>query len=148
MLVLLVLALAGIIYPWATGIISGVSMAFYGDVSTLKETLGTFVEIYPPPAVIPASEANYPVIIHNSGKTTLTNVRVYVVPPDVQNPLRIPTQKIDIKGDIEPTPSVDPKDLAPGEGLIAYLPKDNNYVGYTIVVSSKKLLTPYTVVVG
>jgi len=148
LLVLIVLGVAALIYPWATGVVSGVSAAFYGDVSALKETLGTFVEIYPPPAVIPAGEANYPVLIHNSGRYPLTGVRVYIIAPDSTDPVYIPTRKVSIDGNIEQTPTTEPKDLDRGESLIAYLPKDNNYVGYTIVVSGRRLLTPYTVVIG
>jgi len=145
---LIVVSVAALVYPWATGVMSEISNALYKDAFALRETLGTFVEIYPPPAVIPAGEANYPVFIHNSGQYALTGVRVYIIPPGSTDLIQLPTRKISTDGTVEPGPTTEPKDLERGESLIAYLPKGNNYAGYTVVVSSRGLLAPYTVVIG
>ncbi len=149
LLTLLVLGVAALIYPWASSLVASISTIFFQDVSALKETVGAILEVYPPPAIINAPEANYPVIIHNSGLSTLTGVKVYIIPPGATAPLYITTQKIDINGNVvDPAPTLDAKDLGTGETLIAYMPEGNDYRGYTIVVTGRNLLVPYTVVVG
>ena len=145
LLVLVSVAIASIFYGWATASTTNVAGAIYSDAERARKEILSDVEIMTPP---PAKDydTNQPVIIHNSGSTSLTKVSITYLTPDGSDPKLPGGIKIGTDSTISSIGNTDwpIQQLNPGDAIIIWLPPDN-YSGYTILITSYSYSTSKTI---
>jgi len=146
LLILISISIIALLYPWATAATNKVVSALALDSDSAQQEILANVTIRVPgeenPALIPQ-----PVLIHNTGLTTLNNVKVWI---SKDNGTTLEGAEGNyIKNDGTTTPinfnntAID--NFEPGEAVIIWLPPENNYAGYSIIFTSKQYSTSKTV---
>lgn len=146
LLILISISIVALLYPWATTATNKVVGALAQDSDTAQQQILSDVTIRVPGSENP-SKVPQPVLIHNTGVTTLNNVRVWISTDGGTTLNAAEGNYIKNDGSIEhinfQNTAID--NFKAGEAIIIWLPAEQNYDGYTIIFTSKQLSKSETI---
>ncbi len=146
LLILISISIIALLYPWATTATNKVNGAIALSSDSAQQEILSNVTIRVPGSENPA-QIPQPVLIHNTGLTTLNNVKVWISTNGGTTIVGAEGNYIQNDGSITP---VDFQNTAidafkPGEAIIIWLPAESNYDGYSIIFTSKQMSTSRTI---
>lgn len=146
LLILISISIVALLYPWATTATNKVVSALTLDSDTAQQQILSDVTIRVPGAENPR-EKPQPVLIHNTGLTTLNNVKVWISKNGGTTITAAEGNYITNDGSMSPINfnTGDIGSFKEGEAIIIWLPADANYYGYTIIFTSKQLSESKTI---
>ena len=140
LLILISISIVALLYPWATTATNKVVGALALNSDTAQQQILSDVTIRVPGAENPA-KVPQPVLIHNTGVTTLNNARVWIAKDGGATMTAAEGNYITNDGTVQYTnfQSDVIDNFKAGEAIVIWLPPEQNYDGYTIVFTSKQL---------